>query len=211
MLAGLLLFGMAADARADIIFSINQGSIQPDENVLFNEPGLISGPAMTITGATNNTGLEVSFTSDENLVSPPLGAARVTAEDGAIDNFVTVDTVDNTLFFSEFEANVRIVANAAGTGSVLACNQFAVCEIFVLEYAGGENFFVLSVLSPQLIDTVTINSGGTVDILDLRQIRVSIATGEGEEVTVPEPGSLALMGLAFVLGARRFRRNGAAV
>ena len=119
VLAGLLLFGMAADARADIIFSINQGSIQPDENVLFNEPGLISGPALTVTGETNNTGVGVSFTSDELLVTPSQGAARVAGADGAIDNFVTVDTVDNTLFFSEFEANVRIVANAAGTGSVL--------------------------------------------------------------------------------------------
>jgi hypothetical protein len=204
-----LVFGMAAEARADIIFSLSQGSIQPDENVVFNDPGLIPGPALTVTGATNQTGLVVSFTGTENLITPSQGQARVESADGNGYDSVLVNLVNPLLFFSEFEANVRIFSQTSGTGTVNACNQFLSCESFTFALASGENFFILSVVSPQLIDTVLIASS-PIAMLDLRQVRVSVAScsnGDCDDIAVPEPATLALMGFALMVGATRYGRK----
>lgn len=204
-----LLLGAASEARADIIFSVNQGSIQPDENIVFNEPGLIAGPALTVTGATNNTGLIVEFSGTENLVTPSQGAARIQAEDPTGFTFLGIDLADDDLFFSEFEANVRIFSQTSGDADVEACNQFAVCETFNLALDAGENFFVLSVVSPQLIDTISIDSS-PLAIMDVRQVRVSVAECEAsvcEDITIPEPTTFVLFGLALAGGAVRMRRR----
>jgi hypothetical protein len=120
-----------------------------------------------------------------------------------------VDLVDPLLFFSEFEANVNIFAQTSGTATVQACNQFLSCESFNFALASGENFFVLSVLSPQLIDSVFISSS-PITIMDLRQVRVSVAScsnGNCEDITVPEPATLALMGFALMVGSTRYGRR----
>ena len=200
IVAVLVLIGVAGEARADIIFSTTQGSVNPDENILFNEPGLISGPALTVTGATNQTGIVVNFTGTDNLITPAQGQARI--EDAAQNGFdsLFIDAANPLNFFSEFEANLRLFAQTSGTATVTACNQLGgQCEVFNFAVSSGENFFVLSVVSPQLISTIQITS--TVALIDVRQIRVSI---QGQEDTVPEPTLITLMGMAVVLGSRRF-------
>ena len=49
-IATLFVIGLASTASADIMFSLKQGSLQPDEELLFNEP-TTGNP---VTGHTNN-------------------------------------------------------------------------------------------------------------------------------------------------------------
>src|SRR5262245_9589702 len=82
----------ASSARADIIYFFNnpagyQAQLNAlaitDVNVLFNGAGTVAGPASPVTGRTNVGGDFVNFTSNENLVTPASGQARVEANDGA--------------------------------------------------------------------------------------------------------------------------------
>jgi hypothetical protein len=206
-----MMLGWPTEARADIIFSTDQGTVNPDENVLFNCVGCISGPALTVIGETQTSEIQVSFTGTENLVTPASGQARVEdeAEDGF--NYLLIDAVVGTNFFSEFEANIELFAQEAGVGTVYACNQFAICETFNFDIASGNNFFVLSVVSPQLINTVRLTSS-PVAMMDVKQIRVTVVscpagTPTCEDVTVPEPASMALIGVAMLAGGWRLRRK----
>lgn len=210
ILAAVMMVGWTSEARADIIFSTAQGSLQPDENVLFGcaSPCIIEG--LTVIGETNNTGAFVKFTSDESLTATAGGQAKVDSTDlNGYDN-ILIDAYDPFQFFSEFETNVILFATTSGLAVVTACNQFAVCENFNLAVDAGENFFVLSVISPQLINTILITSD--VAIMTLKQPRVSMeeclpGNPTCEDITVPEPATMALLGMGLLAGGWRLRRK----
>src|ERR1019366_4364964 len=64
VLGGLLFCGAS---RADIVFSQGVSNTGTD-NVLFNTPADITGPALTVQGHIQNVGTNVSVTSNENLI-----------------------------------------------------------------------------------------------------------------------------------------------
>jgi hypothetical protein len=74
-LAAILGLLSVASASATITFTAANNPQADEENVLFNTSGLIPGPALTVTGITQTTGLAVSFSSNENLITPNGGQA----------------------------------------------------------------------------------------------------------------------------------------
>ena len=220
-----LIAAGVTEARADISFSLNQGEVQPDENLLFNEPWLVDN-AITVQGVTNQTDTVYNISSDEVLVTPSNGQARVSAADGSFDLFFLRPANPNG-FFAEFEANLITAANTGGTATVSACNQagnFAAnspftasgpsvdggpCESFTFSLGNGENFFVLTASDGQLLRGVRVETTNNA-LVDVRQIRIGgsqSGTNPITPVSAPEPGSLILLGSGLLAGARAFRKR----
>lgn len=225
LVAGLIATG-ATEASANITFSLNQGTLQPAENLLFNESWLVDN-ATTVQGATNQTDTLYNISSDEVLVTPSTGQARVIGADGSFDLFFLRAANPNG-FFAEFEANLQIAANTGGTATVVACNQFGTfagsspfsasgptadggpCESFTFNLGNGENFFVLSTSDGQLLRGVRVETTDNA-FVDVRQIRIGGSQlGSDQPVTpaaVPEPGSLILLGSGLLAAARAYRQR----
>ncbi|MGI8923678.1 MAG: PEP-CTERM sorting domain-containing protein [Fimbriimonadales bacterium] len=182
-----------AAANADIVILPGPGDIQGDENVLFNEQGLIdTGPL--VEGITNQSDLIVNFfDAFEDLTT--LSGNQVEAVDGGFtDLSIALDGVPNT--FTSLILNL----NAVEDGSVDFTVEQAVGDPFMGTFdidGAGANFFRIIALNGQLITEVTLHT--TVDLEDVSQVRIGGA--------VPEPGTfLALgVGLAALLARRRRR------
>lgn len=204
--SGVLLVGASTQARADIIFLASPSFVQPDENLNFNEPGLLAGPALTVQGITNQSDTVFNLTGTENLVTPAAGQARV--EDEGANGFTSllIDAFDSNIFFRSFEANLN--AEADGRAFITAIDSDGQEFLFNFILSGaGQNFFGLKAINGQVIDTVLITTN--VDLEDVRQIRLGgIQEGDEPDPDVPEPATLALLGvgLASAAAAKRRRR-----
>lgn len=198
-----LMLAAPAVAAADIVFWFSPGAVQPEENVEFNEPGLVA-EGTTVTGATNQSATVVEIEGSEILVTPSAGQARAEAKDGGFE-WARLDLMRPDLFFTEFEANLNLLDDTAVT--------LTAADNFGHEYStsfsgdgGGENFFAVSVVSDQLIDWIEIRVSGE-NTQDLRQIRIGgIQTEDGVPV-VPEPGALMLLGAGLIGAAFGLRRK----
>ncbi|BCS33870.1 hypothetical protein TBR22_A30980 [Luteitalea sp. TBR-22] len=205
---GALMFGMATQADAALLFLAAPNFVQPDENLLFNGDGLLSGPGLMVQGATNQTATIFNLTGTVDLVTPAAGQARVEDEAGTGFDRLLVDALDPALYFTEFEANLN--AGADGVATIKALS--ALGETYTFQFgvnAGGQNFFGIKATEGDAIDTVLILTNGALQ--DVRQIRLGGVgprdggdTGGGD---VPEPTSLMLVGGAL-LAMTASRRRG---
>lgn len=197
---------LAAPVRADIIIYTDPSSLQPEENLLFNEDGLI-GTGMTVEGITNQTGEVFTITGMEELTTPAAGQARVTSTDDNGFTYALFDARDPNIFYTEFEANLRLFSQSAGSATITATNSAGETESLTFAINQGENFFSVLAYNAQLLDTVLIET--TVALMDIRQIRVG-GVQEGDDVVPsPEPASLLLFGMAAagLAGRNRMRRR----
>jgi hypothetical protein len=191
-----------ASSQATITFQLGNNPQPDEENVLLNQ----GTSGNTIFGLTNQSALTVQFDSTQTLLDAPQGQARIEATDGAnqigLTN-VTITVPNGTYGDIIFNPTITgTVGEAGGTLSVDVTDNFAVVHQFEYELGNGNNFLTIIALDDQMIVSTTVSYNLPEGFSDLRQIRIS-----GVQLdAVPEPGTLALVGISLALFAVRRRR-----
>ena len=192
---------------------------EPDEqNVQLNNDSI----GMTISGATNQSGTVVTFTSPSQfLAAPSNGQARVEARELndidsdqiAIDDSITVALADSALRFRDLIFNAAIVGGLGSDGSITiailgvnADNTPTGATITLdddgnpLSIGNGSNFYTVLATDGMLMTSVEIKTNAGTSYADLRQIRIS--------GVIPEPASAVMIMFfaAALCGVRQFRK-----
>jgi len=204
LVLALAVFGIisivAGTAKADIVVIAgvdNQGT----DNVLLNPATNI----LTVTGTVGQNNRVVNFTSTSGtmlLNANPSGQATVS---GGLGNGpftqLTFGLANNDTFTrAVFNINAAIdgVVTITVTGINIDGGTFV--DTFDVD-ANGQNFFTVTAINGQLIQTISLSG---VPMMDVRQVRLG---GGAIEQTVPEPASMFLLGSGLVGVAAGFRRR----
>ena len=200
-LAASALLLAAAPAYATIVIGTGPGTLQPPENVLFN-----NNPAngLTVAGVTNQTATSVSFTGGE-ILSGNGGQARIEAADGLVNTAgaasgglpasqLAVDLTNPALGFTSTEFRIFVGSGTATTATLTFLDTAG--QTFSNTFDILPNgFFNALATDGQVIDKFSFTTNGSFQ--DVRQVRVGGVQTISIPGLVPEPMSWALMIFGF--------------
>lgn len=191
---------VAGTAKADIVV-LEGVNNQGTDNVLLNPATNV----LTVTGVVGQNNRIVNFTSTSGtqlLNANPSGQATVS---GGLGNGplmqLTFGLANNDTFT---RAVFNINAAVAGTVTLTVTGINITGGTFVDTFdvnANGQNFFTVTAINGQLIQTISLSG---VAMQDVRQVRLG---GGAIEQTVPEPASMFLLGTGLVGTAAGFRKR----
>ena len=197
--AATIVFALSLCDGATAALIVSGNVPEPEEeNILFNEPGLIS-TGVTIQGITNQTDVVVNFTGDgEVLTTPAQGQARIEAVVGSFD-FLPIQLAPPGGIFGDVILNLNAEADGfvtftvdEGSGPILYPTVFSID-------GGGQNFFTAtSDLGFRSISFKTFGAVSAVGLDDVRQIRLSLVR---PTAPVPEVASIAAWAIGIGMGA----------
>jgi hypothetical protein len=199
-----LTLGTFGFAQAGIVFQPGNDPQANEENIVFNGAGTISGPALTITGRTNQSDTLVAFTSSENLITPASGQARVEAQDGAFRDLAVYLLDGGT--FGDLIFNLNTPNGEDGVAHITVHRLSGADLSYDFNVGNGGNFLTIFATAGDRMTRVDIDSNvgmNMINIDDGRQFRISDIE---EPTNVPEPASLGLF-FAGLLGMSRLRRK----
>ncbi len=200
---GIVGLAFSATAKADIVVVTgvnNQGT----DNVLLNP----ATDVLTVTGTVGQNNLLVNFTSTSGsglLSANPSGQATVSGGTGNVALTQLTFSLANNDTFTRAVFNI----NAETSGSVLIHVEGINItggffeDDFLLD-ANGQNFFTVTAINGQLIQSISLTGINGATFEDVRQVRLG-----GSEIveTIPEPATMLLLGTGLVGAAAGIRRR----
>jgi len=205
----------AGPASAMVIIGTGAGTVQPSENLLFNNN---PPDGTTIAGVTNQSATSVAISGGETLAGSG-GQARVGAVDGLIDSTFTFnglanqalgfDLTDPAKAFSSTEFRI-FVGNGTATQATLTFVDTAGQQFQNTFAIPANGFFNAQATDGERINFFSVGTNGSFE--DARQIRVGDIGSISALLPEPTSWAMMIMGIGGVgLSLRRRRARPAAL